>query len=89
MSRSCWARASSRDGLSQEAWLETAEGYAFTAESAVQALEALERSPCVGALTPATAFGTDFVLRLRGSVRYEHLPPVPQSGLSSRAAVPS
>jgi short subunit dehydrogenase-like uncharacterized protein len=84
-----WARASSRDGLAQEAWLETAEGYAFTAESAVQALEALERSPCAGALTPATAFGTDFVLRLRGSVRYEHLPPVPTSGLSSRAAVPS
>lgn len=83
-----WARASSRDGLTQEAWLETAEGYAFTAESAVQALEALERSPCVGALTPATAFGTDFVLRLRGSVRYEHLPPVRQSGLSRRAAVP-
>jgi short subunit dehydrogenase-like uncharacterized protein len=84
-----WARASSRDGLAQEAWLETAEGYAFTAESAVQALEALERSPCAGALTPATAFGTDFVLRLRGSVRYEHLPPVPQRGLSRRAAVPS
>ncbi len=84
-----WARASNRDGLAQEAWLETAEGYAFTAESAVQALEALERSPCVGALTPATAFGTDFVLRLRGSVRYEHLPPVPHGRLSSRAAVPS
>ncbi|MEY2933651.1 MAG: hypothetical protein RL033_4400 [Pseudomonadota bacterium] len=84
-----WARASNRDGLAQEAWLETADGYAFTAESAVQALEALARSPCVGALTPATAFGTDFVLRLSGSVRYEHLPPVSQRGPSSRASLPS
>jgi short subunit dehydrogenase-like uncharacterized protein len=69
-----WARASSSEGESREAWLETADGYAFTAESAVLSLERLAALGPVGALTPASAFGADFVLEVGGSVRYEQLP---------------
>jgi short subunit dehydrogenase-like uncharacterized protein len=69
-----WARASTRDGRRTEAWLETCDGYAFTAQSAVLAVEALARTPRAGALTPALAFGTDFVLNVSGSVRHEQLP---------------
>jgi short subunit dehydrogenase-like uncharacterized protein len=68
-----WARASNREGQAREAWLDTVDGYAFTAESAVLALEALARAPRVGALTPASAFGADFVLQVAGSVRREQL----------------
>jgi short subunit dehydrogenase-like uncharacterized protein len=69
-----WARASARDGRSTEAWLETCDGYAFTAQSVVLAVEALARTPRAGALTPALAFGADFVLNVSGSVRHEQLP---------------
>jgi short subunit dehydrogenase-like uncharacterized protein len=68
-----WARASNREGQSREAWLDTVDGYAFTAESAVLALEALARMPRLGALTPASAFGADFVLEINGSERRERL----------------
>jgi short subunit dehydrogenase-like uncharacterized protein len=68
-----WARAAN-GGLSREAWLDTVDGYAFTAESAVLALEKVQERRPVGALTPAGAFGADFVLELHGSVRHERLP---------------
>jgi short subunit dehydrogenase-like uncharacterized protein len=68
-----WARATN-GGLSREAWLDTVDGYAFTAESAVLALEKILDQRPVGALTPAGAFGADFVLELHGSVRHERLP---------------
>ena len=48
--------------------------YAFTAESAVLAVEKLAAKRPVGALTPALAFGADFVLEVGGSVRRDHLP---------------
>lgn len=69
-----WARASAADGRSREAWLETSDGYAFTAESAVLVMERLAASRPTGALTPAAAFGADFVLQVGGSKRYEQLP---------------
>lgn len=70
-----WARASAPDGRSREAWLETMDGYAFTAESAVLVMERLRGLRPTGALTPAQAFGADFVLEVTGSVRHEQLPP--------------
>jgi len=73
-----WARASAPNGQGREAWLETVDGYALTAESAVLALEKIQKQRPVGALTPARAFGADFVLEVRGSVRHERLP---RSGL--------
>jgi len=69
-----WARASNREGLSRQAWLDTVDGYAFTAESAVLALEALAQAPRLGALTPSRAFGADFVLQVAGRERRERLP---------------
>ncbi|HWO12169.1 MAG TPA: saccharopine dehydrogenase NADP-binding domain-containing protein, partial [Polyangiaceae bacterium] len=66
-----WARASAPNGAGREAWLETVDGYALTAESAVLALEKVQALRPVGALTPARAFGADFVLEIGGSVRHE------------------
>jgi short subunit dehydrogenase-like uncharacterized protein len=68
-----WAKASD-GGRTREAWLETVDGYAFTAESAVLAVERIMKQRPVGALTPASAFGSDFVLQIGGSVRHERLP---------------
>ncbi len=70
---SLWAKASD-GGVAREAWLETVDGYAFTAESAVLAVEKIMAQRPVGALTPAGAFGADFVLEIGGSVRHERLP---------------
>jgi short subunit dehydrogenase-like uncharacterized protein len=69
-----WARAAAGNGPAREAWLETVDGYALTAESAVLALERISKERPVGALTPAQAFGADFALEISGSVRYERLP---------------
>jgi short subunit dehydrogenase-like uncharacterized protein len=70
-----WARASANDGRAREAWLDTVDGYALTAESAVLALERVSRpGHPVGALTPAGAFGADFALEIAGSVRHDSLP---------------
>jgi short subunit dehydrogenase-like uncharacterized protein len=69
-----WARASAGNGQAREAWLDTVDGYALTAESAVLALEKIADRRPVGALTPAQAFGADFVLEVGGSVRRERLP---------------
>ncbi len=68
-----WARAASRTGASAEAWLEAPEGYDFTALSAVRVVERLLAGGHVGALTPAGAFGADFVLEIPGTTRLERL----------------
>ena len=63
-----WARASDGDRRA-EAWLDTAEGYAFTALSAVRCVEKTLELGLTGALTPAKAFGADFVLGIPGTHR--------------------
>lgn len=62
-----WARATGADGRSRSAYLETPEGYRFTALAAVEAALRVHqgRTPA-GALTPAQAFGSDFVQDLPG-----------------------
>ena len=70
-----WARATD-GGSAREAWLETIDGYAFTAESAVLAMEKIVAQKPVGALTPAGAFGADFVLEISGTVRHERMPVI-------------
>lgn len=59
-----WARAYQEGGRSAEAWMETLEPYEFTAQVAVNAVEALAQRQLSGALTPAQAFGTQFVFAL-------------------------
>jgi short subunit dehydrogenase-like uncharacterized protein len=69
-----WARAIDREGQAAESWLTTPEGYAFTALSGIRAIErTLEKKP-IGAVTPAMAFGADFVLEIEGVKRFDALP---------------
>jgi short subunit dehydrogenase-like uncharacterized protein len=65
-----WGRVTSPSGETREATIETAEGYQFTAEAAVRAVEATFEKKLVGATTPALAFGADFVLSVPGSRRF-------------------
>ncbi len=73
-----WARAEGPDGAT-EAWLETGEVYRFTALAGVQIVERIlaagtRGEPLAGALTPAGAFGADFVLGIEGVRRLDALP---------------
>jgi short subunit dehydrogenase-like uncharacterized protein len=66
-----WAEARSPDGRRAEAWLETPEAYAFTARAAVRAVEEVLAGDRRGSLTPAQAFGADFVLSIEGVRRQD------------------
>jgi short subunit dehydrogenase-like uncharacterized protein len=68
-----WARASTSSGHFAEAWLETPDSYAFTALAGVRAVERILAKHPVGALTPALAFGSDFVLEIEGTQRRDAL----------------
>lgn len=59
-----WARAWEPEGRSATATLEAGEGYGFSAESAVLAVEAVLASPAAGAFTPGALLGADFALRI-------------------------
>lgn len=65
-----WARATNADGQTAEAWLETVEAYRLTAEAAVRAAERVLEGGVVGALSPAQAFGPDFILEIEGTQRH-------------------
>jgi short subunit dehydrogenase-like uncharacterized protein len=66
-----WARAASRDGQTAMAQLETGEGYAFSAESAVAAVEAVLADPLPGAHSPGALLGPDFALGIAGTRRVD------------------
>lgn len=75
-----WARAENAEGGAAEAWMETAEGYRFTALSAVTCVErALTERPS-GALTPAGAFGAELALAIEGTRRWDELPGTLDAG---------
>jgi len=61
-------------GETCEAWLETLEGYQFTMVAGVRVVERVLDGNYKGALTPAQAFGADFVLEIEGTTRYDQLP---------------
>jgi short subunit dehydrogenase-like uncharacterized protein len=69
-----WARVRDKDGNSAEAWLETLEAYEFTAVCGVRCVEKTLALQPSGALTPALAFGRDFVLEIEGTRRLDELP---------------
>lgn len=69
-----YAHAQSPDGFFAEAWLECVEGYRFTASAGILAVERVLDGHYRGALTPAGAFGADFVLDIDGTYRYDVLP---------------
>ncbi|MCY1073063.1 saccharopine dehydrogenase family protein [Archangium lansingense] len=66
-----WAQARAPDGRRAEAVLETPEAYAFTAVATVRAVEEVLAGERRGALTPAQAFGADFVLSIEGARRMD------------------
>jgi short subunit dehydrogenase-like uncharacterized protein len=68
-----WALARNALGIERQAWLETVDSYQFTAEAAVRSVEKLIGDQHVGVLTPAMAFGADFVLEIPGSRRVDRL----------------
>jgi short subunit dehydrogenase-like uncharacterized protein len=62
-----WAEVRNDDGQTAAAMLETGEGYRAAAAASVGAVEALLRTPRIGALTPVQAFGADFALGVPGT----------------------
>lgn len=69
-----WARAADKSGNEAQAWLETVETYQFTVIGGVRCVERVLQDRPVGALTPALAFGADFVLEIEGTQRFDALP---------------
>lgn len=67
-----WSHASSAAHQAQ-AWLITPEPYQFTVEIAIHAVEQTAELRPTGALTPALAFGADFVLKVPGVRRLDQL----------------
>ena len=74
-SNRCYISVSVSDdhGRSEQAWLETMESYRFTAIAGVLSVEKVFEQQPKGALTPALAFGADFVLEIPESIRYDSL----------------
>jgi short subunit dehydrogenase-like uncharacterized protein len=68
-----YARASDERGGSVEAWLDTIEAYEFTAIASLLAVEQTLERRIAGALSPALAFGKDFVLNIEGTRRLDRL----------------
>jgi short subunit dehydrogenase-like uncharacterized protein len=66
-----WARATGRDGVTTEAWLQTGESYAFTAAASIRAVEETLRGSPRGAISPAAAFGADFPLTIPETSRID------------------
>jgi short subunit dehydrogenase-like uncharacterized protein len=66
-----WAHGADPNGQTALAQLETGEGYAFSAESAVAAVEAVLGDPVPGAYSPGALLGPDFVLRIPGTSRVD------------------
>jgi short subunit dehydrogenase-like uncharacterized protein len=68
-----WALVRNEEGVERQAWLETVNSYQFTAQAAVMSVEKLLGGGRVGVLTPAVAFGADFVLEIPGTRRVDDL----------------
>ncbi|MBZ0285844.1 MAG: saccharopine dehydrogenase NADP-binding domain-containing protein [Anaerolineae bacterium] len=68
-----YARTSNAAGKQAAAWLETGEAYQFTAIAGVRVVEQVLDGAYRGALTPALAFGADFVLEIEGTRRMDSL----------------
>lgn len=68
-----WVMVRNEARSERQAWLETVDSYKFTAEAAVRSVESVLADHPVGALTPALAFGADFVLEIPGTKRFDSL----------------
>jgi short subunit dehydrogenase-like uncharacterized protein len=68
-----WISVRNDEGREHQAWLETIDSYLFTAEASVRSVEKIASEKLAGVLTPARAFGADFVLEIPGTRRVEKL----------------
>lgn len=68
-----WAQATDAHGATSQAWLETMEAYQFTAVAGIRCVEQMLAQPVCGALSPAQAFGPDFVMSIAGTRRFDVL----------------
>jgi short subunit dehydrogenase-like uncharacterized protein len=71
-----WVRVRNEEGDEKQAWLETEESYQFTAAASVRSVEKVLSIRPQGVLTPALAFGADFVLEIPGTRRVDRLTDV-------------
>lgn len=68
-----WASVKNDDGVEMQAWLETMESYRLTAVAGVRSVEKIFDLKPKGAITPALAFGSAFILEIPETVRYDTL----------------
>ncbi len=68
-----WASARNESGQEAQVWLELPGGYPLTAMASVRSVEKILAGAPHGALTPALAFGEDFVLEIPGAKRFDTL----------------
>lgn len=66
-----WAEVTNAVGVKKRAWLECVEGYQFTAYAGVRIVEKILSEKKPGSYTPSQAFGTDFVLEIPGTKRFD------------------
>jgi short subunit dehydrogenase-like uncharacterized protein len=69
-----YAQVCNAKGETRQAWLETPEAYQFTAIVAPRVVERVLNGSTKGATTPALALGTDFVLEIAGTRRWDSPP---------------
>lgn len=81
---SLWARAVDSNGKAVEAWMDTLDGYHFTAVAGVRVVEHVLANPVVGALSPAQVLGADFVLGIEGTTRFDTLPDAEKGAFVQR-----
>jgi short subunit dehydrogenase-like uncharacterized protein len=67
-----WVQAVDRHGKVVEAWLETGEGYEFTASASIGAVEWVLAHRPLGAMASGNALGADFVLQIDGVQLHSH-----------------
>ena len=68
-----YVKASDEAGNFKEAWLETLEGYLFTAKSSILCVESVLNARPIGAITPSLAFGKDFIMQIPGTKRMDSI----------------
>ena len=73
-----WARATSSDGVTATALLQTGDSYAFTPAASIRCVEETLKGSHPGALSPASAFGADFVLSVADTARIEIIETTPE-----------
>ena len=79
-----WARATSSDGSTATALLQTGDSYSFTPAASVRCVEEIFEGSRSGALSPASAFGADFALSIKDTARIDIVETIPDLEGASR-----